>query len=101
MSFWYLSPLLLVGCTLSDERYLELRALEECRILGPECAESYTSVAACLGDGPIGGQSLEGDTFQGDAAFACVSELRDLCPATIEEYVLPKVCTQVSKGLNE
>ena len=75
MSFRYLSLLLLAGCTLSVDRYLDLRALEECRILGPECAKSYVSIAACLGDVSSEGQAFDRDTYQGDAAFACVSEL--------------------------
>ena len=93
--------LFLTGCTLSIDQYRELRAMEECRILGPECAQSYPSVAACLGDTSSVRYPIDETTYQSDKAASCIRELKEICPDTIELLTLPEPCEQVVEVTGE
>ena len=87
--------LVMVGCGLSEERYLELRSKEECRIFGPDCIRAYPSVEECAGDEP-GDTALDSvGLFDPLLARECIEELKGLCPAHSSEFNVPSVCHEV------
>jgi len=93
--------LVLLGCGLSEERYWEIRAEEECRIFGPDCVGDYTSVEACLGDGPMGQVERGGLTFHPEEARECLESLRTVCPVLAMDYDVPDTCEDVYRVAEE
>jgi hypothetical protein len=86
---------LFVGCGLSEERYLELRDFEECRLFGPDCAGDYQTFEACMGDTSLGAQNSSGLPYQRDSARDCIDALRSLCPVLGLDYEVPDPCDRV------
>jgi hypothetical protein len=91
-SRFVLVALSMVACQISESRFQEVRADEECRIYGPECAGDYVSLAACLGDVPETGPYAEDLIFSPKNARECLSELVSICPVRAIDYVEPESC---------
>ena len=87
--------LLLTGCSLSEDRYLELRRIEECRIFGPTCAGDYDSEEACLGDAAMVQPVKDAERYQPREARQCIEAMRATCPVRGIDYSVPQECADV------